>query len=163
MENKVEYVIRHTDGTVSYDVERFASLYDAELAEFKSGERTIERLENILLKRLNPEDFVSGKGKPTWKKFVTQIYESYSKVPDECRCVRLEKEILKDGVNEYSLSLANTNYGGADFMASKHDDGTISYCIAVDADGTDYSDNMLYCPFCGKKFKRRWKEKKRES
>ena len=60
-------------------------------------------------------------------------------------------------VNEYSMSLADTNYGGADLMASKHDDGTISYCIAVDADGTDYSDNMLYCPFCGKKLKRRWK------
>lgn len=157
MENNTEYVIRHTDGTVSYDVEKFASLYDAELAEFKSGERTIERLENILLKRLNPEDFVSGKGKSTWKKFVTKLYESYSNIPDECRCVRLEKEILKDSVNEYSLSLANTNYGGADLMARKHDDGTISYCIAVDADGIDYSDNMLYCPFCGKKLKRRWK------
>ena len=61
------------------------------------------------------------------------------------------------GVNEYSVSLANTSYGGADLMASKHDNGTISYCIAVDADGIDYSDNMLYCPFCGKKLKRRWK------
>ena len=156
-ENKVEYIIRHTDGSVSYDVERFASLYDAELAEFKSGERTIERLENILLKRLNPEVFVSGKGKSTWKKFVAQIYESYSKAPDECRCIRLEKEILKDGVDKYSVSLANTNYGGADIMARKHDDGSINYCIAVYADGIDYSDNMLYCPFCGKKLKRRWK------
>lgn len=152
-----EFIIKQADGSVSYDVERFSSIQDAEIAEWKSGERSIERLEQILLKRLNPDNFVSGKGKSTWKKFINELFYSYSQIPDECCCVRLEKEIMQPDKTEASVSLASTGYGGTDLMARKNSDGTISYCFATYADGEDYSDGVMFCPFCGRKLKRKWK------
>lgn len=152
-----EFIIKQADGSVSYDVERFSSIQDAEIAEWKSGERSIERLEKILLKRLNPDNFVSGKGKNVWKKYLKEVYELYSNIPDDCCCVRLEKEIMDSDKTEASVDLASTNYGGVDFTARKNPDGTISYCLAVYADGESFSDNMMFCPFCGKKLKRKWK------
>ena len=152
-----EFIIKQADGSVSYDVERFSSIQDAEIAEWKSGERSIERLEQILLKRLNQDNFVSGKGKSTWKKFIDELFESYSQIPDECCCVRLENEIMEPDKTEASVSLASTGYEGTDLMARKNSDGTISYCFATYADGEDYSDGVMFCPFCGKKLKRKWK------
>ena len=156
--SNIIYVNKNDDGTVSYDVEKFPSLHEAEIAEWKAGERTEESLEKILLKRLNPTAFVSDKGKSTWKKFVSQIYEVYSKIPDECCCERIEKKVLEAKVDEpVYVDLANTHYGGVDLEARKEKDGTIHYCLRVCAEGEEWSDGFLFCPFCGKKLKRTWK------
>lgn len=155
MDKNVEFVIKQADGSVTYDIEKFASVQDAEFAEWKSGDRTVESLEKIMLKRLDPSTFVSGKGKSTWKKFVQEKFEFYTNSPDGCYCERLDKKVSNAAVDEtVSVDLGSTNYGGMDLQAVKEKDGTIFYSFGIFADGEAYSDGVMYCPFCGKKLKR---------
>ena len=122
----VEYVIKHDDGTVSYDIERFASVQDAEIAEFLAGDKTIESLDRILRKRLDPATFVSGKGKNKWDKYLKDCYEMYSQKTLRCYCEQLSDKLDKINVGGYaSITLGDGFHTNLDIEVMKQMTGRL--------------------------------------
>ena len=155
-----ELITKNEDGTFSYDFEKFFTMDEAILAEWKlnSPELDKEVLSQLLERFVDKTRYCTdgrGRLKPKkWDALVEMKAKLLTTTREKCYCEELLEQFFATGDKEVTIG-GDSTYGPVITMGISEDPFTkkrLYFHIAAYEEGENYSDEYLrYCPFCGKK------------
>lgn len=155
-----EIITKNADGTFAYDFEKFFTLDDAILAEWKLNSPELDKdvLSKILEKFVDKTRYCTdgrGRVKPEkWDALVLAKAKLLTETRTKCYCEELLEQFLSTGDKEVVIG-GDSTHGPSITMGISEDNRTnkrLYFYIGAYEEGENYSDEYLrYCPFCGKK------------
>ena len=156
----IELITKNPDGTFTYDFQKFFTLDDAIMVEWKlnSSELDKEVLSKIMEKIYNREVFCTdAKGRQRlnrWNAYVEQKAKMLTSGRKKCYCEELLEQFRSEGEKEIVIS-GDSTFGPVMAMGVTEDNWTkkrLYFYFAAYEEGEGYTDEYLkYCPFCGRK------------
>ena len=154
----IEIIKKTPDGKLEYDFEKYFNLNEALLAEWRvnSPDMSIDVLSQLMERIWDKKQFCTdgrGRFKPQrWEQYIREMEEILICTEAPCHCERLMKQIRENNCGEVRIS-GNDN-GPAISMIAQIDNWTnkrIYFTLSACEEGENFSDDIKYCPFCGRK------------
>lgn len=158
----IELITKNSDGTFSYDFNKFFNFEDALMAEWKENSPELdESVFAEIMERLFDKDEICNDGRGrvypgVWDTFVKDWENGLTDVKEKCWCEELLDEYMKSGETEVCLckDARSKTVVSMNLFEDRWTKKRLYFGIRVHKEGdyrSYFNEDIKFCPFCGKK------------